>query len=160
MVKELFDMQLHQYGTGITVEVDGDALANQQTVDVAIGSTFTVTSESECIVAYSTDSGATFEYLSGNLISEEENMYQYSLPDTLEQDITLYVILRGDVTGDGVVDVFDIYEIQEYLTSSDPAGTALTGILYQAGCVTDDNIIDLFDVYALLDYMQTGSFSE
>lgn len=87
-------------------------------------------------------------------------MYQYSLPDTLEQDITLYVILRGDVTGDGVVDVFDIYEIQEYLTSSDPAGTALTGILYQAGCVTDDNIIDLFDVYAMLDYIQTGSFSE
>lgn len=160
MVKELLDMQLHQYGTGITVEVEGGALTDQQTVDVAVGSTFTVTSDSECIVAYSTDSGTTFEYLTGNLISEEENMYQYSLPDTLEQDITLYVILRGDVTGDGVIDVFDIYEIQEYLTSADPADTALTGIFYQAGCVTDDDIIDLFDVYAILDYMQTGSFSE
>jgi len=161
IVKELFDMQLQQYGTEITVAIGGETLADQQTVDVAKGSSFTVASQlSDCIVAYSTDSGETFERLEGTLVSEEENMYQYTLPDTLEQDISLYVILRGDATGDGVIDVFDVYEMQDYLKSTDAAAADLTGIFYMAGCVTDDDTLDLFDVYAVLDYIKNGSFSE
>ena len=161
IVKELFDMQLQQYGTEITVAIGGETLADQQTVDIAKGSSFTVASElADCIVAYSTDSGETFERLEGTLVSEEDNMYQYTLPDTLEQDISLYVILRGDATGDGVIDVFDVYEMQDYLKSTDAAAADLTGIFYMAGCVTDDDTLDLFDVYAVLDYIKNGSFSE
>ena len=161
IVKELFHMQLQQYGTEITVAIGGETLADQQTVDIAKGSSFTVASQlSDCIVAYSTDSGETFERLEGTLVSEEENMYQYTLPDTLEQDISLYVILRGDATGDGVIDVFDVYEMQDYLKSTDAAAADLTGIFYMAGCVTDDDTLDLFDVYAVLDYIKNGSFGE
>ena len=155
IIKDLFDMQLHQYGTGITVEVDGESLANQQTIGIASGSTFTVASESECIVAYSTDSGETFSLLTGDLVSEENKMYQYALPENIEKDISLYVILRGDATGDGKIDIFDFYAILNHLENTD-----LTGIFYLAGCVTDDNSVDLFDAYAVLNYIKNGSFGE
>ena len=73
IVTEIFDMQLLQYGENITVAVNGTALVNEQTVDIKAGSTFTVASEFDCIVAYSTDSGATFNRLEGDRVSEEES---------------------------------------------------------------------------------------
>ena len=155
IVKDLYDMQLLQYGTGITVEVGGVALANQQAVGITVGSTFTVACDYDCVVAYSTDSGVTFNRLAGSLISEGENKYQYSLPNAVEQDISLYVVLRGDATIDGEVDVFDFYEMLSYLE-----GTDMTNVFYLAGCVTDDEEVDLFDAFALLDYIETGLFGE
>ena len=155
IIKDLFDMQLHQYGTGITVEVGGESLTNQQTVGIASGTTFTVASESECVVAYSTDSGETFSLLTGDLVSEENKIYQYALPENIENDISLYVVLRGDATGDGKIDIFDFYAILNHLENTD-----LTGIFYLAGCVTDDNSVDLFDAYAVLNYIKNGSFGE
>lgn len=77
------------------------------------------------------------------------------MPDSVEQDISLYVILHGDATGDGEVDVFDFYEMLSFLKGED-----LEGIFYLASCVTSDEAVDLFDVFALLDYIETGSFGE
>ena len=148
-------MMLTQYGTGLTVTVDGITLTDQQTADISIGGTFTVESTSDCVVAYSTDAGVSFVRLTGEPVSGEENVYQFTLPDTIEQDISLYAILRGDTTGDGEVDVFDFYEMLSYLE-----GTDLEGIFHLASCVTDDEEVDLFDAFALLDYIETGSFSE
>ena len=148
-------MQLQQYGTGMKVTVDGMDLDNQQIVDIAAGDMFTVTSDVECIVAYSTDGGLTFNRLKGMVVSETENTYQYYLPDTIGQDISLYVIQRGDVNGDGEVDLFDFYELLDYLE-----GTELTGVFYLAGCITDDDEVDLSDALAVLDYIETGSFSQ
>ena len=155
IIKESFDMQLQQYGTGMKVTVDGMDLDNQQIVDIAAGDMFTVTSDVECIVAYSTDGGLTFNRLKGMVVSETENTYQYYLPDTIGQDISLYVIQRGDVNGDGEVDLFDFYELLDYLE-----GTELTGVFYLAGCITDDDEVDLSDALAVLDYIETGSFSQ
>ena len=167
IVKDVLEMTLLQYGTGIEVAVGGTVLSNEQTADVAVGGSFTVADETECVVAYSTDSGETLSRLAGSLVSEEDNMYQYTLPDTVEEDITLYVIRRGDTTGDGKIDLFDVYEIRDYLLVTDPADSNLKGIFYLAGCVTDDDIIDLFDtldrvlfdVTEIMGYIKTGTFS-
>ena len=155
ILKALLNMTLKQYGNGLTVTVDGITLTDQQAADISIGGTFTVESVSDCVVAYSTDTGVSFIRLTGEPVSGEENIYQFTLPDSIEQDISLYAILRGDSTGDGEVDVFDFYEVLSYLEGMD-----LEGIFHLASCVTDDEEVDLFDAFALLDYIETGSFSE
>lgn len=155
IVSELLNIKLVQYGTGMAVAVDGIALTNQQTADISVGGTFTVASVPDSVVAYSIDGGKSLIRLEGSPVPGEQNKYQFTLPDSVEQDISLYVILHGDATGDGEVDVFDFYEMLSFLKGED-----LEGIFYLASCVTSDEAVDLFDVFALLDYIETGSFGE
>lgn len=58
------------------------------------------------------------------------------------------VVLKGDTSGDGVIDIFDYYEILDYLNGK---GT-LTGNYYKASLITSDEP-SIFDAYAIIDYI-------
>ena len=66
------------------------------------------------------------------------------------------VILRGDTTGDGVIDIFDLYSILDHINSVN----LLKDDYYKAGCVCLNDDIDIFDFYSELDYINTGVFTE
>lgn len=59
------------------------------------------------------------------------------------------VILKGDTTGDGMIDIFDILCMLDY-TNGD--GT-LQGIYKQAGLIVNEDEIDIFDILAVLDHV-------
>ena len=50
----------------------------------------------------------------------------------------------GDVNGDGVVDIFDVYSLRRYL-----AGYEVEGIILANGDVNGDGDVDIFDAWAL-----------
>ena len=69
-------------------------------------------------------------------------------------DTTFTVVLKGDVNGDGLIDVFDLYIILGYINST----VALSGTYYDAGRVCGNEDIDIFDFYSELEYINNGSF--
>ena len=54
------------------------------------------------------------------------------------------VFEMGDVNGDGVVDIFDVYSLRRYL-----AGYEVEGIILANGDVNGDGDVDIFDAWAL-----------
>ncbi len=61
--------------------------------------------------------------------------------------------LRGDVNGDGSVNISDVTALIDYLLSSNPSGVNLTA----ADCNQDGNV-NISDVTALIDYLLSGQW--
>lgn len=61
--------------------------------------------------------------------------------------------LRGDVNGDGSVNISDVTALIDYLLSGNANGISLVG----ADCNTDGSI-NISDVTALIDYLLSGSW--
>ena len=57
-------------------------------------------------------------------------------------------VLKGDVTGDGQIDLFDYYEILDYLNND----KILDGVYLKAGLITAESV-SIFDAYAIIDYI-------
>jgi hypothetical protein len=67
-------------------------------------------------------------------------------------DYTLIAkFLRGDVTGDGVIDASDVVYLINYLFINGPAPMPL-----QAGDVNSDGVVDVSDVVYLINYLFVG----
>ncbi len=62
--------------------------------------------------------------------------------------------LRGDVNGDGSVNISDVTTLIDYLLSGNPSGVNLTA----ADC-NQDNSVNISDVTSLIDYLLSGSWN-
>ena len=63
-------------------------------------------------------------------------------------DIEYSVVLKGDTTGDGAIDIFDYYVILDYLNGKG----VLDDYYYKAALITSDKA-SIFDAYAIIDYI-------
>ncbi len=61
--------------------------------------------------------------------------------------------LRGDVNGDGSVNIADVTDLIDYLLTSDASGISLSG-----ADTNQDGVININDVAALIDYLLTGTW--
>jgi hypothetical protein len=61
--------------------------------------------------------------------------------------------LRGDVNGDGSVNISDVTALIDYLLSGNPSGVNLTA----ADC-NQDSSVNISDVTALIDYLLSGTW--
>ena len=61
--------------------------------------------------------------------------------------------LRGDVNGDGSVNISDVTALIDYLLSGNASGISLSG----ADC-NQDNSVNISDVTSLIDYLLSGSW--
>ena len=59
------------------------------------------------------------------------------------------IIVLGDVTGDGGIDIFDIFAMLDHTGEV----KQLTGSYFKAGCYLGNDDIDIFDIFAMLDYV-------
>ena len=62
--------------------------------------------------------------------------------------------LRGDVNGDGSVNISDVTALIDFLLSGNASGISLSG----ADC-NQDNSVNISDVTSLIDYLVTGSWN-
>ena len=67
--------------------------------------------------------------------------------DGVEKD-RKYVVIKGDTSGDGEIDLFDAVKILNHYLSK----TLLTGAYQEAAYVNDDTDIDLFDSVMILNH--------
>ena len=67
--------------------------------------------------------------------------------DGVEKD-RKYIVIKGDTSGDGEIDLFDAVKILNDYLSRAP----LTGAYREAAYVTDDDDIDLFDSVMILNH--------
>lgn len=84
-------------------------------------------------------------------INDDENlatgMVVKLVIDGIERD-RKYIVIKGDTSGDGDIDLFDAVKIlNDYLSR-----TPLTGAYKEAAYVTDDDDIDLFDSVMILNH--------
>lgn len=84
-------------------------------------------------------------------INDDENlatgMIVKLIIDGVEKD-RKYIVIKGDTSGDGDIDLFDAVKIlNDYLSR-----TPLTGAYKEAAYVTDDDDIDLFDSVMILNH--------
>ena len=61
--------------------------------------------------------------------------------------------MRGDVNGDGSVNIADVTDLIDYLLTSDASGISLSG-----ADTNQDGVININDVAALIDYLLTGAW--
>lgn len=107
------------------------------------GTSLTVTNNLPCAVAYTTDGGKTYKYV--KVVSGEGNNYNYDLT-AVPAGAKIFVVVKGDVDGDGVVDLTDKMLIaRSLLLSSHPACKALTGTGVYAADLDGDGTVDLTD---------------
>ena len=66
------------------------------------------------------------------------------------------IVVLGDINGDAVVNISDLYIILDYINSA----TTLSGAYLKAGCICKRDDIDIFDFYAELEYINNGFFPE
>ena len=66
------------------------------------------------------------------------------------------IVVLGDINGDAVVNISDLYIILDYINSV----TTLSGAYLKAGCICKRDDIDIFDFYAELEYINNGFFPE
>lgn len=62
------------------------------------------------------------------------------------------IVVLGDINGDAVVNISDLYIILDYINSA----TTLSGAYLKAGCICKRDDIDIFDFYAELEYINNG----
>jgi len=61
----------------------------------------------------------------------------------------LMVLIKGDTNGDGVVDVFDVFNMFDHINND----ALLTGVNKEAGLIVNEEEIDIFDTFAVLDHI-------
>ena len=66
------------------------------------------------------------------------------------------IVVLGDINGDAVVNISDLYIILDYINSA----TTLSGAYLKAGCICKRDDIDIFDFYAELEYINNVFFPE
>ncbi len=62
-----------------------------------------------------------------------------------------YVVVKGDTSGDGFIDLFDAVKILNHVLEEE--GEMLTGAYLEAGYINDDSIVDLFDAVKILNHV-------
>lgn len=65
------------------------------------------------------------------------------------------IVIKGDVTGEGVIDLYDATVILNHVLLPQ-----LTGAYEQAGYVSSDDVIDLYDATMILNYVLSRSWYE
>lgn len=65
------------------------------------------------------------------------------------------VVIKGDVTGDGIIDLYDATVILNHVLLP-----KLTGAYAEAGYVSSDDVIDLYDATMILNYVLSQNWSE
>ena len=103
--------------------------------------TFTVTCESACVVAYSTDGGATYIQLTG---SGSGDTSSFTLPAT-DGDVTVAVVLKGDVMLSGDVDTTDVTQLKRFIAGK----RDLNPLQFLAADVTGEGKVNTTDVTQL-----------
>jgi len=105
--------------------------------------TFTVACDKACVVAYTTDGGATY-----TRVPAVASNGAYSFTVTLEENMQFVVNLKGDVNDDGVADSADVMLIsRSRLSESHPAYRALSSDLEkEIGDANGDSVADSADV--------------
>ena len=90
--------------------------------------------------------------------------WRYSKDDSVDPDGDYFAVdnvqivtatgLRGDVNGDGSVNISDVTTLIDYLLSGNPSGVNLTA----ADC-NQDSSVNISDVTALIDYLLSGTWN-
>ena len=103
------------------------------------------------------DSGSTDE---GNVITaalinqasaKHWDLYHYNWSNSSWVPYTGSSTMRGDVNGDGSVNISDVTALIDYLLSGNPSGVNVTA----ADC-NQDSSVNISDVTALIDYLLSG----
>ena len=81
----------------------------------AAGATFDVTCANPCLVAISTDEGASWITLAAAKM-EAANTYRFALPADLNGAFRIEMAVKGDLDYDGVVNITDVSRIQKINT--------------------------------------------
>ena len=92
-------------------------------------------------------------YQNATLIVPDGTEDQYQSTDWWNQFTQAKIILRGDVNGDGTVNIADVTAMIDYLLSGDESS-----ILLINGDVNKDGTVNIADVTALIDYLLSGAW--
>ena len=112
------------------------------------GETFTVTSEMACVVAISYDEGDTYEELVVTELVDNGDGAKtatFTLPDDLDQDFQIGIILLGDANEDGDVDLNDCTRIVRWYVEAEGINNELSSLGELAADANKDGEVDLND---------------
>ena len=62
------------------------------------------------------------------------------------------IVIKGDVNGDGVIDISDSIGILGHYLNGENSSKALTGAYFVAGDMVEDSEIDISDAISALQY--------
>ena len=92
--------------------------------------------------------------MTADQIATARNKYWLPKRYTTSGWMDLTASLRGDVNGDGSVNISDVTTLIDYLLSGNASGVNLTA----ADC-NQDSLVNISDVTALIDYLLSGSWN-
>lgn len=146
---------------GFTLTLDDRTKGNAATSLVAgqayrPGDTFTVTCEYACVVAFSLDGGETYTELSCIAVEGEENTYRFAIPEDVNADFLIGIILRGDANGNGKVAANDATRIQRYLATGVTGNNTLDALELLAADANGNGKVAANDATRIQRYLASG----
>ncbi|MBR4829804.1 MAG: dockerin type I repeat-containing protein [Muribaculaceae bacterium] len=146
-------------GEGVTVEFSGTAAEYGTSGITAYGTGImydgVLYAGNEEQVSLNLDGSTTGYTASAGTLTGEENPYTLIMPDEnviITANAPLFQ--RGDVNGDGSVNISDVTALIDYLLSGNASGINLSG----ADC-NQDSSVTISDVTTLIDYLLNGSWN-
>ncbi len=145
----LMNAQIHFLGSagGNNVTIS-DTTGGAATVSAVVDSMFTVTCDSACVVAYTTDGGHTYTKLTGIGTGDVRS---FTLPET-DEEIVVAVVLKGDVMLTGSVSTTDVTQLKRFIAGK----RGLDPLQELAADVTGEGKVNTTDVTQLKRFI-TGN---
>ncbi len=131
---------------GYTVTLDNRTKGNAQISGITIGNTysgdvtFTVSCDNACLVLYTVNDDDDQTY--SRLTAREEGHNSYSFTVNVNTEITIAVIMIGDVNCDGEVNTTDVAQVKRYIANR----RAFDAVELAAANVIDSDEVNTTDV--------------
>lgn len=143
----------HSLGDGVNFSISGKITSYGQDADTVNLRLLKGTEE----VAQTTTADGTYQFTSVlpdiyTLEVSQSGHITRTYEVVIEGETTtlnVKLLLIGDTTGDGEIDIFDILEMLDYVNGD----IILSGIYKQAGLIVNEEDIDIFDALAVLDHI-------
>ncbi len=142
----LTDANIHFTEIGYTVTLDNRTEGNAHISGITIGNTysgdvtFTVSCDDACLVLYTVNDDDDHTY--SRLTAREEGNNSYSFTVNVNTEITIAVIMIGDVNCDGEVNTTDVAQVKRYIAKR----RAFDAVELAAANVIDSDEVNTTDV--------------
>ena len=134
-------LSLPATNNGSQIIIDGIVTGESYAGDV----TFTVACDEACVVAVKKDTDESFSVLEA-VATDEENKYSFTV--TVDVDMEIAIIKRGDISGDGTIDSADAMQILR----ADVGKADVSELEMIAGDITGDGIVNSADAMQILRF--------